>query len=105
MGPLRHVVVAGALALLALTGCATHEKYDLRMRDWVGEASDDLVRSWGPPASTYKLRNGNELLVYEKRMDQTSTSPTQVYQAPGTVIGNVYSPGPTTVTGGQTTVT
>jgi hypothetical protein len=94
--------VAAVLLVLAVAGCATKEKYDLRLRDWVGEASDDLVRSWGPPASTFKLRNGNEMFVYDKRIDDTYTTPTQISQAPGTVAGSVFIPGPTTVTGGET---
>jgi hypothetical protein len=90
------------LAVLCVTGCATREKYDIRIRDWVGQFSDDLARSWGPPVSSYKLKNGNDLVVYETNRVETHTSPTQISQAPGTVVGNVHSPGPTTVTGGQT---
>jgi hypothetical protein len=93
----------GALILLVAAGCATREKYDHLVRGWVGHPSDALVRSWGPPSSTYKLQNGNTLLLYEASRVEAHTSPTQIYQAPGTRVGNVYYPGPTTVTGGDTT--
>ena len=91
------------LAMLTVSGCATSAKYESRVRDWVGQSSDDLARSWGPPASSYKLKNGNELLLYDKRLVETHTNPAQIFQTPGTVVGNVYTPGPTVVTGGQTT--
>jgi hypothetical protein len=91
------------LAALVAAGCATREKYDMLVRGWVGHPSDALVRSWGPPNGDYKLQNGNVLLLYETASVQAYTSPTQIYQAPGTVVGRVYYPGPTTVTGGETT--
>jgi hypothetical protein len=90
------------LALLCATGCATSEKYDQLVRFWVGHDSDALARSWGPPASKYTLHNGNQLFLYETSSVETYTSPTQIYQAPGSVVGNTFYPGPTTVTGGQT---
>ena len=92
-----------ALAVLVVTGCATREKYEQRVQSWVGHTSDDLARAWGPPSGNYKLNNGNTMIMYEANSVEAYTSPTQVYQAPGTVIGNVFYPGPTTVTGGTTT--
>ena len=99
----RGRVIWLVLAALLAAGCATREKYDTLVRGWVGHPSDALVRSWGPPSSTYKLRNGNTLMLYETNKVEAYTAPTQIYQAPGTVVGNTVYPGPVTVTGGQTT--
>ena len=86
------------LAALCCTGCATRERYDELVRGWVGHDSDALARSWGPPSSKYALNNGNQLHLYETNSVESYTSPTQIYQAPGTVVGGTFYPGPTTVT-------
>ena len=101
--PRRTTCIALAAVLVTVTGCATREKYEQRVQSWVGHTADDLARGWGPPTSTYKLNNGNTMRMYETSSVEAYTSPTQIYQAPGTVVGNVYYPGPTTVTGGTTT--
>lgn len=89
------------LSLLLLIGCATRANYEKILNSWTGAPVDSLVRSWGPPSSSYRLQSGGQILVYDSRSSQTMTTPMHVQQAPGTFVGSTYFPGPTTVTGGQ----
>lgn len=62
-------VLAGLLA-----GCATTGKYKAVLASWVGSPADNLVSSWGPPDSSYRLSSGGEVLQYSHQ-------------------GNIYMPG------------
>lgn len=92
------VVVGPAFVL---TGCATTGKYEKVLDSWLGSHADDLVRSWGAPASVYQMGDGGRVLLYDSRSQGAITTPVQVHQAPGSFIGGMYFRGQTTVTGGQ----
>ena len=102
MRQLRSLGVLVLLLLLFETGCATTANYERILGSWVGADADQLVRAWGPPASSFPLSNGGQIFVYDRRVSSTHTTPVQVQQNPGMFIGNTYYPGQTTVTGGQT---
>ncbi len=95
----RLLLVVGVVSLVA---CATTAKYETILQSWVGEDADNLVRRWGPPNSSYTLSSGSRLLSYERSGSSTYTTPVQVQQGPGQFVGDMYFPGQTTVTGGQT---
>ncbi len=60
----RFFFVCAAMALL--TSCATTGKYKAVLDSWVGSSADNLVSSWGPPDSSYRLSNGGEVLSYSR---------------------------------------
>ena len=97
----RLAGLIAAVITLVTGGCATRANYEKILNSWVGAPVDNLVRSWGPPASSYRLQSGGQILVYDSRSSQTMMTPMQVQQAPGTFVGSTHYPGPTTVTGGQ----
>lgn len=50
------------LASLALTGCGA--PWSQSADDWRGEHIEDLLRSWGPPASSYETLDGKKTVWY-----------------------------------------
>jgi hypothetical protein len=99
---------AGFLLIL-LSGCgpvSTTAGYERILNSWMGASGDSLVRSWGPPTSTFRMASGNTLLIYNNSRSTIYTEPTQVTpgQTTGYWIGNNYysTTTPSTVTGGQT---
>ena len=61
-----HQTLAVALALL-LTACATTAQYETRLARWDGQPLDDLVLAWGPPQSSYTLRDGRQVVEYQRQ--------------------------------------
>ena len=61
-----HQTLAVALALL-LTACATTAQYETHLARWGGQPLDDLVLAWGPPQSSYTLRDGRQVVEYQRQ--------------------------------------
>lgn len=55
-----------AVALLAIQGCATHEKFVKKYDGWVGQNIAHLIGKIGYPDSTFVLPNKNKVYVYER---------------------------------------
>jgi len=47
-----------------LSGCATTANYEKMLNTWVGFHVDNLVSSWGPPQSSFKLSDGSVVIEY-----------------------------------------
>jgi hypothetical protein len=60
------------ILLLLLTGCATTEKYDAKVKTWVGSDINELIASWGPPSSGFDMPNGNKMYTYVKSMGSST---------------------------------
>ena len=58
--------LAVALALL-LAACATTARYEAGLARWGGQPLDDLVLAWGPPQSSYTLRDGRQVVEYQRQ--------------------------------------
>lgn len=54
------------LAPLVLVGCATAEKFNLRMNEYMGRSEAELVGRLGPPQSVYTLDDGSKVLTYTR---------------------------------------
>lgn len=54
------------VAALLLAACATTGKYKAVLDSWVGSSADSLVSSWGPPDSSYRLSDGEQVLQYSR---------------------------------------
>ncbi len=53
------------ILVLLLVSCATHAKYEAKLNSWIGADADELVDSWGAPASVYEKQNGEKILRYD----------------------------------------
>lgn len=79
--------------VMFLSGCATvdgkltivplfptHENYEKKLQTWIGSKENDLVASWGPPASVYQTEEGKFLTFQEFGGTRSTMNP----------IGNSY---------------
>jgi len=81
------------LAFLFLTACATTAGYEKILSSWVGQSSDHLISSWGPPASVSPLSDGGKVLEYSRQRNiqiggYATTTPVTT-QSNGMVTGDV----------------
>lgn len=62
------LLIAG---LVAIHGCATHEKFVQKFDGWVGRDINMLIAQIGYPDSTFTLPNKNTVYVYERSRVET----------------------------------
>jgi len=63
--PARLLVV---LALtLATTACATRERYESRIQQWVGSNISVVMDAWGYPSGSFEAPNGNLVYVWDRQ--------------------------------------
>jgi hypothetical protein len=63
-----------SLALLTLffvSGCATEGNYQEAVSSWIGKSESALVSSWGPPDSTYNMKDA-KILTYRSSAGSNS---------------------------------
>lgn len=59
------------IGLLTVTSCRTTDgqprksKLQITMESWVGATESQVVASWGPPTSSYKMDDGTKVLTWE----------------------------------------
>ena len=73
------------LAVVALTGCATAEKYEAILNTFVNQPERSLIHGWGPPASVYESC-GDKYLTYQDSRTAYLPGSAPTYQTQ--VIGN-----------------
>jgi hypothetical protein len=73
------------LAVILLSGCATAEKYEAKLKTWIGSSESALVSSWGPPDSVYE-NGGLKYLTYSKSVSGYIPGTAPTYQT--RIIGN-----------------
>jgi len=61
-----HQSLTIALTLL-LAACASSARYETNLARWGGKPLDDLVLAWGPPQSSYTLRDGRQVVEYQRQ--------------------------------------
>jgi hypothetical protein len=55
-----------SFVLIILAGCASQENFVKTYNSWVGKNIHYFTAQYGYPDTTYKLRNGHDVYVYEK---------------------------------------
>ena len=55
--------------MLIATGCATVQKYEGYLQQWVGKKENQLISHWGVPDSSYKMDDGTKIITYKKNND------------------------------------
>ena len=73
------------LAIILISGCATAEKYEAKIKTWIGSSESALVSSWGPPDSVYE-NGGLKYLRYAKSVSGYIPGTAPTYQTQ--IIGN-----------------
>ncbi len=63
--PFRWTAPLALAALIALSACATVEKYEAMLNTWNGQPERALVSSWGTPNRVYES-GGTRWLTYVK---------------------------------------
>jgi hypothetical protein len=66
------------IALLCLSSCATTEKYNTMIRQWVGQDEDTLIASWGAPTSNYQTDQAKYLTYDNIRQNIVPPTPSTV---------------------------
>jgi hypothetical protein len=46
------------------SACATTGGYEKILSSWMGNDVNSLIQSWGPPANTYKMPNGDIMYTF-----------------------------------------
>jgi len=59
-------LIALIIGIVALQGCATHQKFVQRYDSWIGRDINTLIAQVGYPDSTFTLPNNNKVYVYER---------------------------------------
>jgi hypothetical protein len=65
-------VVGFSFMIQAVTGCFTTADLDRRLNTWIGVDADALATAWGAPTGTYRKKNGEQILTYDKSSIITS---------------------------------
>jgi hypothetical protein len=78
---LKTLLIGGSLLLLG--GCASHENFVKTYNSWIGQSIHHFTAQHGYPDTTYKLKNGNDVYVYER---------TRIYSTPTVTPAFGYGP-------------
>ena len=54
------------ILMLLLFACATSEKYDQKLNEWIGKSEQDLVMVWGRPSAVKYVNNTTKIFTYTK---------------------------------------
>lgn len=93
-----------ALIILFCCGCATTEKYEAKLRLWMGRDISDLIASWGYPSNSFKLPNGNTVYQYDYQRSHTTPITYKVVSNHNTQNYVVNNPSYGTYTTGNTKI-
>ena len=52
---------------LAISGCASTAKYEVKLNTWIGVSEDALISGWGVPSKTYTLADGKKALEFVRK--------------------------------------
>lgn len=61
---MQKALFSAAIAVLALSACATPQKYDAELNAELGKTQNQLLQKYGTPTRTKKLANGDEIISY-----------------------------------------
>jgi len=78
---MRSILKAGFLGtiLLFVSGCTSHENFVKTYNSWVGQNIHHFTAQYGYPDTTYKLKSGNDVYVYEKTRIQSYPTVTPAF--------------------------
>ncbi len=68
-----------AVSLLLSAGCTSHENFVKTYNTWVGHNIHHFTSQYGYPDTTYKLKNGHDVYVYEKTRIQSYPTVTPAF--------------------------
>jgi hypothetical protein len=74
--------------MVVMSGCATQEKYQAKVRTWLGSTEESLVAGWGVPVRTHQMSNGK---VLEYQFNGGSNTTAQYNESLNLVTSNTYT--------------
>lgn len=74
------------LAIFIITSCATTKDYDSKLKTWLNKDETSLVSSWGSPNSTHDSKDGNRILIWNKRKDNLYCNTKMIINSQGKVV-------------------
>jgi hypothetical protein len=66
------------IACLFLSACASTEKYNKMIQQWIGSDEDTLIATWGAPSSSYQTDNAKYLTYDNLRNNYIPPTPSSV---------------------------
>lgn len=55
------------ILMLAGTGCATRERYESQLQQWVGANISAVMDAWGYPSGSFEAPDGNLVYVWDRQ--------------------------------------
>lgn len=52
------------LVFMALSACASVERYEQSLDTWLGKSEKELVSTWGVPDKTYQIDTSTKMIAY-----------------------------------------
>lgn len=62
-------IVFGLILTMLLLACATSQKYDAELKNWVGQSEASLIAAWGQPTGQKYLNNHSKIITYTRISD------------------------------------
>lgn len=62
----RGLIAGLALIVASCAGIPNEEAFKYEVSKWKGRTAGDLVKAWGPPASTFHAPSGDTVYTYNK---------------------------------------
>jgi hypothetical protein len=63
------------ISIAGLVACATAEKYNAMLNQWVGQSEDALVSNWGAPNNSYQTDTAKYLTYENSRQNVVPSTP------------------------------
>ncbi len=62
-------IAFGLIVTMLLLACATPQKYDKRLQQWVGKQENELLAVWGRPSAEKYLNDHTKVITYTQIND------------------------------------
>ena len=62
---MKHIAF-GLIVTMLLLACATSQKYDRELKNWVGKKETALLDAWGRPSAEKYLSDNSKIITYTK---------------------------------------
>lgn len=88
---MKHIAF-GLILTMLLLACATSQKYDQSLKNWVGKSENSLIAAWGRPSAQKYLGDNSKVITYTKVDDWFVPSEYYVYNGGWGTPDIVYDP-------------
>ena len=75
---MRHAAII--LGVLALSACASEEKFQQAAASWIGRSEDALVSQFGPPDRSHTTSDGSRIIEWRRQNESYIPGTPPTYQ-------------------------